>query len=239
MKRDTPSDKGDRPRRQAVVRLTTPDDFDGIIALCLLVYPEIRPWGRDELQSHIDLFPQGQLTAIDPDNGEVVGMAASLIIDWDDYELEDNWRDFTDHGWFTNHDTENGRTLYGAEVMVHPHRQRMGIGSAIYAARRELVERLNLRRIRAGARLRGYGNYADQMNVREYVKRVKRGEIHDPTLCFQMRHGFHVIGVVENYLVHDPESRGHAAVIEWVNQKAVAREEFELAAAKAHEYEDD
>jgi len=239
MSTNTDSDKDDKPRKRIVVRPTTPDDFDGIIAMCRLVYPDITPWDKIQLLKHIEVFPDGQLTAVDTENDEVVGMAASLVIDWDDYELEDNWRDFTDHGWFTNHDTENGRTLYGAEIMVHPHRQRMGIGSTIYGARRELVERLNLRRIRAGARLRGYGKYADQMNVREYVKRVKRGDIHDPTLCFQMRHGFHVIGVVENYLIHDPESRGHAAVIEWVNEKAVAREEFELAAAKAHEYEDE
>ncbi len=43
------------------------------------------------------------LTAQWPIDGEVVGMAASLIVLWDDYSLDTNGRDFTDHGMFTNH----------------------------------------------------------------------------------------------------------------------------------------
>lgn len=42
-------------------------------------------------------------------------MAASLIVLWDDYEMEANWRDFTGGGMFTNHDSARGRTLYGAQ----------------------------------------------------------------------------------------------------------------------------
>ncbi len=74
----------------------------------------------------------------------VVGMAASLIVFWDDYDMKDSWRDFTDHGMFTNHDPVKGRTLYGAEVMVRPSMQGRGIGSKIYHARRELVRRLGV-----------------------------------------------------------------------------------------------
>jgi hypothetical protein len=79
------------------------------------------------------------------------------------------------------------------------------------------VERLGLRRIRAGARLRGYHAHADRLTAEEYVARVVRGEIHDPTLSFQLKRGFKVIAVVSGYLRHDPESLGHAAVIEWIN----------------------
>ena len=79
-------------------------------------------------------------------------MAASLIVLWDDYDMTSSWRDFTEHGTFRNHDPK-GRTLYGAEVMVHPDEQGRGIGKKLYAARRELVRRMGLLRIRAGARL--------------------------------------------------------------------------------------
>ena len=62
---------------------------------------------------------------------------------------------------FTNHDPENGRTLYGAEIMVHPACQGLGVGSRLYEARESLVRERGLLRIRAGARLRDYARYAD------------------------------------------------------------------------------
>lgn len=197
------------------VRNTQDADIDGIIALSRRVYPTSPPWSRDQLASHLRVFPEGQFVAIE--DGTIVGMAASLIVLWDDYDAETNWRDFTDGGMFTNHDPVHGRTLYGAEVMVDPDRQGKGIGKKLYEARRELTIRLGLRRIRAGARLRGYHRVAKEMSAAEYAALVERGELYDPTLTFQLRRGFRVIAVVAGYLRHDPESLGYAAVIEWIN----------------------
>lgn len=162
--------------------------------------------------------------AVEPETGRVVGMAASLIVDWGDYTTTGTWREFTDHGMFTNHDP-NGRTLYGAEVLVRPDLQRRGIGAALYKARRKLCERLGLLRIRAAARLRGYHRHAARMSAEEYVMRVVRHLIKGPTLSFQLRQGFHVMAVVPNYIQHDPESLGYAAVIEWINEAADRRGE--------------
>ncbi len=209
-----------------VVRTTTRDDFPGIIGMCEEVYPTGVPWSHEQLTSHLRVFPEGQLVAVETPSERVVGMAASLKVYWDDYDMELSWRDFTDHGMFTNHDPVHGRTLYGAEVMVRPSMQGRGIGSKLYRARRELVERLGLLRIRAGARLRGYHVYAEKMSPEDYVIRVIRGELVDPTLCFQLRHGFHVMGVVSNYLRHDPESLGYAAVIEWINPKVATPQDY-------------
>jgi ribosomal protein S18 acetylase RimI-like enzyme len=198
------------------IRNTQPRDFASIVALTRNVYPGAEPWQLEQLASHLEKFPEGQLVAVDREN-EIVGMAASLIINWDDYELDANWRDFTARGTFTNHDAENGRTLYGAEIMVDPDRRSCGIGSRLYRARRVLTERLGLRRIRAGARLRGYGKFSGRMSAEQYVEAVVQGELKDPTLSFQLKHGFAVLGVVAGYLRHDPESRGFAALIEWLN----------------------
>ena len=202
------------------VRNTRHADFPGIVALSRRVYPESVPWSETQLASHLEVFPEGQFVAVADD--AVVGMAASLILLWDDYEMDTTWRDFTEGGTFRNHDPEHGRTLYAAEVMVDPAWQGKGIGGKIYEARRRLVERLGLRRIRAGARLRGYHAHADRLTAEEYVARVVRGEIHDPTLSFQLKRGFKVIAVVSGYLRHDPESLGHAAVIEWINPAVTA-----------------
>lgn len=213
----------DAPR--ITVRNTTPGDFAGIVRLSERVYAG-GAWWAEGLASHLRVFPEGQFVAIREDTGEVVGMAASLIVLWDDYDISTSWRDFTAGGTFTNHDPEHGRTLYGAEVMVTPDLQGHGIGSMLYSAREELATRLGLLRIRAGARLRGFHRYADRMSADEYVAAVCRGEVHDPTLSFQLHRGFRVIGVVERYLRFDPESLGYAAVIEWVNPVVAAREGY-------------
>lgn len=200
-----------------MVRNHRQEDFAGIIDLCRRVYPASPPWKEEQLASHLRIFPEGQFVAVD--EGKVVGMAASLIVDWDDYEMGSSWRDFTDHGMFTNHNPVSGRTLYAAEVMVDPTCQGSGVGTKIYAARTELAQRLRLRRIRAGARLRGYHSHADRMAPADYLEKVARGELSDPTLTFQLRRGFRVLDLIPNYLRNDPESLGYAACIEWINPK--------------------
>src|SRR5690606_7787120 len=150
--------RGGRGRRRrgsamsalVVIRTLQAEDIRGIIALSQRVYSG-PPWTEAQLQSHLRIFPEGQFVAIDPANA-VVGYAASLIIYWDDYDPMSSWRDFTDGGMFTNHDPVNGRTLYAAEVMVDPSMRSRGIGGRLYTARKRLARRLNLLRIRAGAR---------------------------------------------------------------------------------------
>ena len=203
--------------RELLVRNTRPEDFDGIIALTREVYRESPPWSTRQLASHLEVFPAGQFVALESGSGGIVGMSASLIVLWDDYDITDSWRDFTDSGMFTNHDPVRGRTLYGAEVMVMSHRRRLGVGRKLYAARRALVEDLGLLRIRAGARLRGYHRYADRMTAEAYAAAIARGDLVDPTLSFQLKQGFRILAVISNYLRHDPESLGWAAVIEWLN----------------------
>jgi ribosomal protein S18 acetylase RimI-like enzyme len=204
-----------------VVRPMRLGDFEAIEQLSRIVYPSDVPWTADYLQATHEAFPEGQLVAVDEATGRVVGMAASLIVSWDDYGHMDSYQDFTGGGYFTNHDP-SGRTLYGAEVMVDPAFRRRRVGSKLYAARRALVERLGLLRIRAGARLPGYHRHADRMSAEEYVTRVVRGELTDPTLSFQLRHGFEVIDIVSDYFLRDPKSRGYAALIEWINEKVAA-----------------
>jgi GNAT superfamily N-acetyltransferase len=208
------------------VRNTRLEDFDAIIEMGHQIYPASPPWMHAQLASHLRIFPQGQFVAAEADSGRVVGMAASLIVHWEDYGPMEHWRDFTDSGMFTNHDPVRGRTFYGAEVMVLPALQRRGIGSKLYAARRQLVQHLGLPRIRAGARLRGYGSYARRMSAEEYVRKVVHGELRGPTLSFQLREGFHVLAVVPGYLSHDPESLGYAAIIEWLNDSVAKPEDY-------------
>lgn len=204
-------------RAELALRLARDEDADRIIALTSLVYRDSPAWTRAQLASHRDVFAEGQFVVVRKDTDALVGMAASLIIRWDDYEIDTAWRDFTEGGTFGNHDPEAGHTLYGAEVMVHPSMQGKGVGTMLYRAREKLARDLALWRIRAGARLRDYHRHATNMTAEKYAAAVVRGEMIDRTLTFQLRRGFKVIGVVPNYLRHDPESLGYAAVIEWKN----------------------
>ena len=203
-------------------RQTEPRDFAAIAELCARVYPEDKPWTAAQLASHHALFPEGQFVAVDREQDRVVGMCASLIVLWDHYDMFDGWEDFTADGMFTNHEPTRGRTLYAAEALVDPTLQGHGIGGVLYAARREMVERLGLLRIRGGARLRSYHRYAQKMSAADYVVEVVHGRIDDQTLSFQLHEGFHVLAVVPHYLGEDPETLGYAALIEWLNPRLAA-----------------
>ncbi|MGH9702016.1 MAG: GNAT family N-acetyltransferase [Candidatus Acidiferrales bacterium] len=202
---------------QVRVRNTAPRDFAAIGDLCKRIYPDTEPWAPEQLSSHLKMFPEGQFVAVHGPDEDLVGMCASLVVDWEDYRMLDDWVKFTADGLFTNHDLKRGRTLYGAEVIVDPALQHQGVGDKLYCARRELAQRFGLWRIRAGARLRGYHSYTGRLSAEDYIIQVVHGTLHDPTLSFQLKEGFHVLAVVPHYLSEDPESQGYAAVIEWLN----------------------
>ncbi len=203
-----------------------PEHFDAIQELCRKVYPFSKPWSTEQLESHRSYFPGGQLIVIDTNTKKVVGLAFSLIISWDDYSPQDNWTDFTSGGFFHNHNPQKGKTLYGAEVMVDPELRGLGIGKMLYRGRQDIVRKYGLKRIRAGARLRGYGKFQDKLTPYEYVVQVVAKKIFDPTLSFQLGQSFTVIDVAKNYLYNDPESLGHAAVIEWLNPDVATAKDF-------------
>ncbi|MCB0411613.1 MAG: GNAT family N-acetyltransferase [Bdellovibrionales bacterium] len=200
-----------------------PEHFQSMQDLSLRVYPFSPPWNSTHLFSHQKMFREGQFIIWDSENQKTVAMAFCLIIDWDDYEIDANWKEFTDGGMFTNHDP-NGRTLYGAEIMVDPEYRGKGLAKRLYNARFDLTRRLKLRRIRAGARLPGYVTYSKEFTPIQYVGQVVQGKIFDPTLSFQLKQGFKVLSVVKGYLSYDPESLGNAAVIEWLNMEQATPE---------------
>ncbi|MCB0413046.1 MAG: phosphoenolpyruvate carboxylase [Bdellovibrionales bacterium] len=200
--------------------------FKQIQELCLKVYPFHKPWSIKQLESHRSYFPDGQLIVYDHSCNKVIGSAFSLIIPWEDYSPQDNWGDFTSGGFFHNHNPKKGKTLYGAEVMVDPAYRGRGIGKLLYEGRREICYKYDLKRIRAGARLRGYSKFQNKMTADEYTRKVVTGDLSDPTLSFQLKQGFKVIDVAKNYLIDDPESLGFAAVIEWLNPKLITENDI-------------
>jgi len=204
------------------VREATRDDIPSIIELNKAAYPLLAEddvvWGSRHLLSHLRTFPQGQLVAVY--KGRIVGAAASLVVNMGADPLRHHtWAGVTDSGYFTNHDP-HGDTLYGADVCAHPEFRGIGVGAALYEARRQLCQRLNLRRILAGGRLWNYTDHAQQYSAEEYAQRVAAGEIRDLVLSFQLREGFVLRGVMPNYL-RDARSKNFSSLLEWLNPNHV------------------
>jgi hypothetical protein len=84
----------------------------------------------------------------------------------------------------------------------------------LYEARKDLVRRDGKRGIIAGASLPGYFEHKDEMSAAQYVDDVVAVRLTDPTLSFQIGHGFEVRGMLEDYL-EDEADDGWAALIVW------------------------
>lgn len=115
------------------------------------------------------------------------------------------------NGYLTTHEPD-GEWLYGVDVGVHPAYRRLGIGSRLYEARKQLVQRLNLRGELVAGLLPGYEAYRQQMSVDAYVERVVTGELVDPTLSMQLRNGFQFRRLLKGY-IHDPRSNDTVTLI--------------------------
>ena len=200
--------------REIRIRPLRIEDYDELIAMQNLCFPGMLHWGRDQIESQIQHFPDGQVV-IEYD-GEIVASAGSLIVDFDDYEEWQNWKEISDEGYIRNHDPE-GDTLYGIEIMVHPEYRGLKLARRLYAARRELARKYNLARSIVGGRIPGYGKYADKMTAREYVEKVVGRGLYDPVLTTQVANGFVLKRLIPDYFPSDSDSRGYATFLEWSN----------------------
>jgi GNAT superfamily N-acetyltransferase len=162
---------------------------------------------------HLELFPEGQLTALVHLQGKwvVVGSTSTFLIRWDDAMQPHTFAQATSNGWLTNHNPA-GRWIYGADMSVHPEFHGMGIGSALYRARQNVVRKLNLKGEIAGGMIPGFHRYRDQMNIEAYVAKVVTRELFDPTLSVQVKNGFRVERVMHDHIT-DPRSDNCAALI--------------------------
>ncbi|MFC7364380.1 MULTISPECIES: bifunctional GNAT family N-acetyltransferase/carbon-nitrogen hydrolase family protein [Bhargavaea] len=200
--------------KSMVIREMTHDDIDSILRMQDACFPGMDPWDREHLESHLNIFPEGQFVA--ELDGEIIGSCSSLIINFDEYDDRHTWDDVTDEGYITNHNPD-GYNLYGIEVMVHPDYRRMRVGQRLYEARKDLARTLNLKSIVIGGRIPNYYKYEHEMTPREYVDAVSRHKIYDPVLSFQLLNDFMLMRVNPDYLPDDTASRKYATLMEWNN----------------------
>ncbi len=164
--------------------------------------------------AHLKHFPAGQFAVLN-EAGEVVACSTDFRTTVDFAHFEHRYIDAADNNWLGNHNPE-GDWLYGVDIGVLPAYRRQGIGRLLYTARRNLIRRLNLRGHVAGGILSGYGRYKDAMSVEVYVEKLKSGELFDPTVSVQLKVGFTIHGIIQNYIT-DPSCHNKAAFIVWSN----------------------
>jgi GNAT superfamily N-acetyltransferase len=201
---------------ELVYRNLTPDLAEQCRELELLAFPHAEPDDLIPLEGfrlYAKLFPEGFFVCMDGDR--VVGQGAGIFLDFDFDHPQHSIAEITGLHQCGNHDPE-GDWYYGTDVVVHPDYRRRGIGGKLYELRKDVVRRFGKRGIIAGGHIPGLAKHKHEMTAAQYVDKVAKGELYDPTLTFQLGNGFEVRGVLENY-IRDEETDGWSALIVWEN----------------------
>ena len=193
-----------------IIKLDETTQLDFSREMVERAYDRISGYSRGQVRGQINHFPEGQFVALY--DGRIVGYCASMRVDADLAFAPHDWEEITANGFGSRHDP-TGAWLYGYEMCVDPKVRGVRIGQRLYDARKTLAERLELKGIVIGGRMPGY-----QRNRRKvdgpagYLEAVATRKLRDPVVSFQLRNGFEIKGVLENYLPEDKRSDGNAAL---------------------------
>lgn len=171
-------------------------------------------WKESQIKKLIDMFPEGQVVI--KINSQIAGCALCIIVDYDKFENNHTYKDITGNYTFSTH-TPKGDVIYGIDVFIKPEFRGLRLGRRLYDYRKELCERLNLKGLAFGGRIPNYHQFADKLSPKEYIEKVRRKEIHDPVLNFQISNDFHPARILKNYLEGDTSSQDYAVLLEWDN----------------------
>ena len=198
------------------LKYLTLDDYQELKDVMISAYrtmPEAY-WREHQIKSLIDKFPEGQV--IIKVNEQIAGCAMSIIVDYKSFEGQHTYKDITGNYTFDTH-TDEGDVLYGIDVFIKHEFRGLRLGRRLYDYRKELCEKLNLRGIAFGGRIPNYHKHADKLTPKEYIEKVRRKEISDPVLNFQISNDFHPAKIIKGYLEGDQASNEFAVLLEWDN----------------------
>lgn len=192
------------------------DDYEELKEVMIQAYKSLDNafWKKQQIKKLISIFPEGQVVI--KVNGHVAGAALSIVVDYDQFEEGHTYKEITADYTFKTHDP-NGDRLYGIDVVIKPEFRGLRLGRRLYDYRKELCEKMNLKGIAFGGRIPNYHLYSQELTPRDYIRKVRHKEIHDPVLNFQLSNDFHVAKLLKGYLDGDEDSGEYAALLEWDN----------------------
>jgi predicted amidohydrolase/GNAT superfamily N-acetyltransferase len=199
------------------VRNATLEDAAEICALSARAYASAGLKGYPEamIEAQIRQFPEGQFVVVS--DGQIIGYCATFMIDGEFALAPHSWAEITGGGYASRHDPD-GEYLYGMEVCVDPRYRGFRIGQRLYNERRKLCHAYGLKGIVFAGRIPTLGKRMKQVgSVEAYLAGIQKRKYRDPVIMFQLRNGFEVVGVLENYLPSDVESLGFAVHMLWRN----------------------
>lgn len=190
------------------------EDYSQVSQLMEAVYADIGgAWSENSLTALINDFSEGQIVI--EDNGKIVAVALTVKCSYERFSRSHTYDDLLGRRDRIRHD-KNGDALYGMDLFVSKEYRNLRLGRRLYDARKDLCRSLNLRAILAGGRIIRYHEHAD-MTPADYIEAVRRREIHDPILSFQLANDFEVKRLMQGYMPEDKKSLGYATLLEWNN----------------------
>lgn len=192
------------------------DDYEELKEAMVLSYEAMADayWQKAQIESLIKKFQEGQVVIkID---GELAGCAFAIIVNYDEFANHHTYKEITGNYTFDTH-TDKGNILYGIDVFIKPKFRGLRLGRRLYDYRKELCEKLNLKGIAFGGRIPNYHKYENELSPKEYIEKVKRKEINDPVLNFQISNDFHPSKILKGYLEGDQASGEFAVLLAWDN----------------------
>jgi GNAT superfamily N-acetyltransferase len=193
--------------------------------------PDIHTVDISEL---LEEFPQGQFAAVITENGpdgltreKVIGVGITMRTSYPPTDKPKPWMDMLGDYYKVKNHEDNGDWLYGIDIAVLPEHQGNGVAGALYKARLGLVHTYDLKGWYAGCLPMGYHTYQDILTPHQYVAKVIRGELRDPTISVQMHRGLKPMGIIEDY--YDEEKTGGIAVLMvWQPEESVQKSSSRL-----------
>ncbi|EQB40029.1 carbon-nitrogen hydrolase [Sulfurimonas hongkongensis] len=192
------------------------EDVKELQEAMVMSYPNLPDsyWTKSQIKTLTEKFPDGQIVI--KVNNEIAACALSIIVDYDKFSDHHTYSQITGEYTFSTHN-DDGDILYGIDVFVKPEFRGLRLGRRLYDYRKELCEKLNLKGIAFGGRIPNYHKYVDEISPKEYIEKVKRKEIDDPVLNFQISNDFHPSKILKGYLEGDLDSGEFAVLLEWDN----------------------
>ncbi len=192
------------------------EDYEELKDVMISSYPTMPNayWKEHHIKALTEKFPEGQVVI--KVNGKIAGCALSIIVLYNQVVDQHTYKDITANYTFNTH-TPKGNILYGIDIFVSPEFRGLRLGRRLYDYRKELTEKLNLRSIVFGGRIPNYHKFAHELKPSEYIDKVKKKEIHDPVLNFQLSNDFYPYRILKKYLEGDNASNEFAVLLKWDN----------------------